>query len=100
MKNINTLRLIEDHFLFETLSNLGCLLQIPSEYINLSIFEVTLDQVSRNETKDSRQGGRPRLSKLVLFTEFIIQRLYNLSDDQLELKVIERSSFNRFIEAP
>jgi transposase, IS5 family len=33
-----------------------------------------------------------------LFKALIIQKLYNLSDDQLEYQIVDRASFKRFLE--
>ncbi|HUX59276.1 MAG TPA: IS5 family transposase [Bacteroidales bacterium] len=97
MKNINPLRLFDDHFLLETLSKLGDPLQKLSKYIAWSIFEAPLDQTFRDDTKDLLKGGRPPFSKLLLFKALIIQSLYNLSDDQLEFQIVDRASFKRFL---
>ena len=67
-----------------------------NEYINWNIFEATLDQAFRNETKDLLKGGKPLFSKLILFKALLIQSLYNLSDDQLEFQIVDRASFKRF----
>jgi len=97
MKNINPLGLFDDHFLFETLSKLGDPLQKLSKYIDWIIFEAPLDQAFKDEKGDLLKGGRPPFNKLLLFKALLIQSLYNLSDDQLEYKIVDRASFKRFL---
>jgi IS5 family transposase len=97
MKNINPPGLFDDHFLLETLNKLGDPLLKLNEYIDWGLFESTLYQAFRNETKDLLKGGRPPFSKLMLFKALLIQSLYNLSDDQLEFQIVDRASFKRFL---
>ena len=97
MKNINPLGLFDDHFLMEKLTKLGDPLQKLNGYIGWEIFETTLNEPFKDEDKDISKGGRPPFSKLMLFKALLIQRLYNLSDDQLEYQILDRASFKRFL---
>ena len=97
MKNINSLGLFDDHFLMEKLTKLSDPLQRLNNYINCNIFKVTLDKAFNEEAKDRAKGGRPSFDKLLMFKALIIQSLYNLSDDQLEYQIVDRSSFKRFL---
>lgn len=42
-------------------------------------------------------GGRPRYQTMLMLKIMIIQRLYNLSDDQTEYQISDRLSFMRFL---
>jgi len=97
MKNINSLGLFDDHFLMEKLTKLGDPLQKLNEYIDWKIFESPLNEAYKNEDKDLSKGGRPPFCKLMMFKALLIQSLYNLSDDQLEYQIVDRSSFKRFL---
>lgn len=97
MKNINPLGLFDDHFLMEKLTKLGDPLQRLNDYINWNIFNAPLDKAFNEEAKDRSKGGRPSFDKLLMFKALIIQSLYNLSDDQLEYQIVDRSSFKRFL---
>jgi IS5 family transposase len=97
MKNINPPGLFDDHFLLEKLTKLGDPLQKLNEFISWKIFKAPIEQSFENETRDISKGGRPPFSKLMLFKALIIQSLYNLSDDQLEYQIIDRTSFKRFL---
>ena len=98
MKNINPLGLFDDHFLLEKLTKLGDPLQKLNEFIDWEIFESPINEAFKNEYKDLSKGGRPPFNRLTLFKALVIQSLYNLSDDQLEYQIIDRSSFKRFLE--
>jgi len=97
MKNINPLGLFDDHFLMEKLTKLGDPLERLNVYINWNIFKAPLDSAFSEDLKDSSKGGRPAFDKLLMFKALLIQSLYNLSDDQLEYQIIDRSSFKRFL---
>ena len=97
MKNINSLGLFDDHFLMEKLTKLGDPLQKLNEYIDWKIFESPLNEAYKDEDKDLSKGGRPPFCRLMMFKALLIQSLYNLSDDQLEYQIVDRSSFKRFL---
>lgn len=97
MKNINPLGLFDDHFVSEKLNKLGNPLQKLDNYIDWEIFEESLNQPFKKEGKDRKKGGRPPYNKLMLFKALIIQSLYNLSDEQLEYQILDRSSFKQFL---
>ena len=98
MKNINTLGLFDDHFILEKLTKLGDPLDKLSQYVNWSFFEKPINNAFEQEDKNLSKGGRPPYDRLMLFKALIIQSLYNLSDDQLEYQIIDRSSFKRFLK--
>lgn len=97
MKNINPLGLFDDHFLMEKLTKLGDPLQKLNQYIDWNIFESPINKAFQNESKDATKGGRPPFCKLMLFKALLIQSLYNLSDEQLEYQITDRTSFKRFL---
>lgn len=97
MKNINPLGLFDDHFLMEKLTKLGDPLQKLNEFIDWEIFATPLNEAFKNDHKDNSKGGRPPFNKLLMFKALIIQSLYNLSDDQLEYQIVDRTSFKRFL---
>jgi transposase, IS5 family len=97
MKNLNPLGLFDDHFVSEKLSKLGNPLQKLDQYIDWKIFEEAINESFEKEVKDRKKGGRPAYNKLMLFKALIIQSLYNLSDEQLEYQILDRSSFKQFL---
>lgn len=42
-------------------------------------------------------GGRPRYDKLMMFKILILQKYYNLSDEQTEFQINDRTSFKQFL---
>ncbi len=97
MKNINPLGLFDDHFLTEKLRKLGNPLEKLDKYIDWKIFEEAVNPPFDKQGKDIRKGGRPCYNKLMLFKALTIQGLYNLSDQQLEYQILDRSSFKQFL---
>lgn len=77
------------------LSQLGDSLEKLGKVINWEMFRAILDEVFRKEPKGA--GGRPPYDYVLLFKILILQRIYNLSDDQTEYQINDRMSFMRFL---
>ncbi len=97
MKNINPLGLFDDHFIMEKLTSIGDPLDKLNLFIDWNIFRKPLDAAFVKESRDMSKGGRPSYDRLMLFKSLIIQSLYNLSDEQLEYQILDRTSFKRFL---
>ena len=67
----------------ELLSRLGDPLEILNKVIKWEMFRNVLNQACRKE--DTGKGGRPPYDVVMMFKILVLQRLYNLSDDQTEL---------------
>lgn len=63
--------------------------------INWTMFEGLLNSVFTKANTGA--GGRPPYSYLLLFKILILQRLFNISDDQAEYQINDRVSFMRFL---
>jgi len=62
-------------------------------------FEMFRDILERRLTKVSKgKGGRPPYDYVLMFKILILQRYYNLSDEQLEYQINDRMSFMRFLD--
>jgi IS5 family transposase len=83
--------------LTEKLRKLGNPLYKLDKYIDWKIFEEVVNQPFDKVRKDAKKGGRPSYNKLMLFKGLVIQALYNLSDEQLEYQILDRSSFKEFL---
>ena len=79
---------------FEKLSKLGDTLE-KLNIIDWEIFRQVLNVAFKKERKGP--GGRPPYDYLLLFKVLILQRLFNLSDDQTEYQINDRMSFMRFL---
>lgn len=79
----------------DKLSELGdCLVRLQKA-INWNIFVPTLKRVFCKSAKGP--GGRPPYDYLMMFKILVLQRIYNLSDDQTEYQINDRMSFMRFL---
>jgi transposase len=79
----------------EKLSKLGDPLVDLKRYIDFETFRELLEK----ELDRGRQiTGRPRYDAIFMFKILILQRLYNLSDEQLEYQINDRQSFQRFLD--
>ena len=79
----------------EKLSQLGDSLERLNKAINWEIFRPTLNKVFTKEAKGA--GGRPPFDYVLMFKILVLQRIYNLSDDQAEYQINDRMSFMRFL---
>ena len=80
----------------ELLSKLGDPLEILNKVINWEMFRSVLNSACRKE--NTGKGGRPAFDVILMFKIIVLQRLYNLSDDQTEYQINDRRSFMRFLE--
>ena len=79
----------------EKLSELGDSLERLNNAIDWEIFRPTLNKVFKKQANGA--GGRPPYDYLLLFKVLVLQRIYNLSDDQTEYQINDRMSFMRFL---
>jgi transposase, IS5 family len=84
----------EDERLQE-LSAIGDPLEKLNSVIKWDIFRPTLNTALIKEPKGP--GGRPAYDYVMMFKVLILQRLYNISDDQTEYQIKDRLSFMRFL---
>jgi IS5 family transposase len=66
-----------------------------TRYIDFEQFRTSLEVVFEREEK-SATGRRP-YDTVLMFKILILQRLYNLSDEQTEFQITDRLSFTRFL---
>ena len=79
----------------EKISKIGDPLEKPNRVINWEKFgNILKEAVVRKET--TCKGGRPPYDEVMMFKILVLQRLYNLSDDQTEYQINDRRSFMRF----
>lgn len=69
----------------EQLSQLGDPLEILNRAIKWEKFRSELNQGCRKE--DTGKGGRPPYDVVMMVKILVLQRLYNLSDDQTEYQI-------------
>ena len=86
--------LFDEENRLEKLSQLGDSLVRLNSVIQWEIFRPVLEEALRKEPKGA--GGRPPYDSLLMFKILILQRIYNLSDDQAEFQINDRRSFMSF----
>ena len=74
---------------------MGDLLVRLNKAIDCERFRPTLNTVLKKESKGA--GGRSPYECVLMFKILILQRIYNLSDDQTEYQNNARMSFLRFL---
>lgn len=88
--------LFDEQFRLEKISKQKDPLVKLSSYIDFEYFRKPLKQFF-DKASDARKGGRPPYDYVLLFKILILQRYYNLSDDNIEYAVLDRLSFMRFL---
>jgi IS5 family transposase len=79
----------------EKLSKQGDPLEKLNAMVDWEMFRPKLKRFFKKEPKGP--GGRPPYDYVVMFKVLILQRLYNLSDAQMEYQLLDRLSFQRFL---
>lgn len=79
----------------EKLSKLEDSLEKLNRAIDWEMFRPELTKVFKKQAKGA--GGRPPYDYVMLFKVLVLQRIYNLSDDQTEYQINDRMSFMRFL---
>jgi IS5 family transposase len=78
------------------LSQLGDPLEKLNNYVDFEIFRDFLE--SKISKLGKGKGGRPPYDYVLMFKILILQRYYNVSDDQIEYQINDRMSFMRFLD--
>jgi IS5 family transposase len=77
------------------LSELGDPLEKLNKFIKWDQFKGLLTKTLKKEAQGL--GGRPPFDYVMMFKILILQKLYNISDDQAEYQIKDRLSFRRFL---
>lgn len=88
--------LFDEQIRLEKLSKQKDPLEKLSSYIDFEYFRKPLKQFF-DKHSDRNKGGRPPYDYVLMFKILILQRYYNLSDDNIEYAVLDRLSFMRFL---
>lgn len=82
--------LFDDEYRHEKLSKIGNPLEKLSKVVDFEMFRSDLEEAVLNKDKKSKVGAKP-YDVVMMFKIMLIQRYYNLSDDQTEYvkRVIE-----------
>jgi IS5 family transposase len=95
-KRSKAIGLFDEDFRLTKLTELGDPLERLSKGIDFEVFRPLLIEKLSVEPKD--KGGRRPYDYVLMFKIVILQRYYNLSDDQSEYQICDRLSFMRFLK--
>jgi transposase, IS5 family len=87
--------LFDSDFRIEKLIRLGDPLHRLSEGIDFELFRPKLEEALSKLAQGA--GGRPPYDYVLMFKILVLQRYFNLSDDQVEFQICDRISFMRFL---
>ena len=90
-----TRTLFDEEFRLEKISSKKDPLERLNKYIDWEIFRPELNKVFEKEHQGA--GGRPPYDYVLMFKILILQRYYNISDEQTEYQILDRLSFMRFL---
>lgn len=66
-----------------------------NKVINWELFRELIEKALYVEPKGA--GGRPSFDKIMMFKIIVLQKYYNLSDEQTEFQINDRTSFKQFL---
>ena len=95
MKNKNERGFFDEQFRLEKLTQQNDPLVKLLEEIHWEQFRKILTAALAKEEKGI--GGRPPFDYIMMFKILVLQRYYNLSDEQMQFQILDRLSFMRFL---
>jgi IS5 family transposase len=100
-KIVQTMKKQTQHGFFDEENRLIKLTKKKDPLVKLSLmikwekFRPIIEKAMKKETKG--YGGRPPYDYIMMFKVLILQRLYNVSDEQMEFQINDRLTFMRFL---
>lgn len=95
MKNKNERGFFDEQFRLEKLTSQNDPLVKLLQQINWEQFRTILTNAF--EKGEMGIGGRPPFDYVMMFKILVLQRYYNLSDEQMQFQILDRLSFMRFL---
>lgn len=95
MKNKNARGFFDEQFRLDQLTNQNDPLVKLETQINWEQFRKILSEAFDKEGRGI--GGRPAFDYVMMFKILVLQRYYNLSDEQIQFQILDRLSFMRFL---
>ena len=93
-KTSGTTSLFSEHYRLEKLSKQGDPLERLNKVVEWEYFRETIEKIHKK--KMVKAGPKP-YDPLLMFKILILQRYYNLSDNQIEYQILDRLTFCRFL---
>lgn len=88
--------LFDKQFAVQQLSEMGNPLDAISKVVDFEFFRPILEEKLLNTNKKNNAGAKP-FDVVLMFKIILIQRYYNLGDQQVEYQIIDRMSFKKFL---
>jgi hypothetical protein len=76
------------------LTKLGLALQVLERHVDFAAMAASVDKAALRPGRE--RGGRPPFPREVIVRILLIQKLFNMSDEQMEFQLLDRLSFQRF----
>lgn len=100
MKIHNFPGLFDMQEVLEKLTALGDPLVLLDKHTDFEIFRSELNTIFKRNDEAKAKRGRPSYDVVHMMKILFVQRLYNLSDEQVEFQINDRLSFRRFLGIP
>jgi len=88
--------LFDKQFAAQQLTEMGNPLEAISKVVYFEFFRPILEEKLLNANKKNNAGAKP-FDVVLMFKIMLIQRYYNLGDQQVEYQIIDRMSFKKFL---
>ena len=88
--------LFDKQFAAQQLTEMGNPLEAISKVVDFEFFRPILEEKLLNTNKKNNAGAKP-FDVVLMFKIMLIQRYYNLGDQQVEYQIIDRMSFKKFL---
>jgi IS5 family transposase len=95
-KSKGKIGLFDKQFATEQLSEMGNPLEAINKVVDFEYFRPILEEKLLNTNKKNNAGAKP-FDVVLMFKIMLIQRYYNLGDEQVEYQIIDRTSFKVFL---
>ena len=95
-KEHGNVSLFDSEITLQKLSNIGNPLEKLSSVIDFEMFRERLESKLLNNNKKNNAGAKP-YDVVMMFKIIILQRYYNISDEQTEYQIHDRTSFKDFL---
>lgn len=95
-KEHGNVSLFDSEITLQKLSNLGNPLEKLSSVIDFEMFRERLESKLLNYNKKNNAGAKP-YDVVMMFKIIILQKYYNISDEQAEYQINDRTSFKDFL---
>ena len=89
--------LFEHENTMESLSKMGNPLVVLKDIVDFEQFRSILESLFTNDHKKSKAGRKP-IDPVFMLKVLFLQRLYNISDHQIEYQIKDRMSFREFLD--